>query len=224
MGNVSWIGISDKMTQNIEPHETIQSLGNSFYGIQMWHVLFLLAIIVTCFVIYVVIPYSKRRNQIYADNFRVANEMFFKEFDSKVIVIYDMSLSKKTVENNGDWVIEVRPIDLSSRDNADRKNMWAHLNYPVLIFACNEILNGDKQLGVHLLELLKKHDPEQRYNYSSGKKSFFGGYSNKIISLDELLNAASKMLNGEDSGKILIEKPSSQWSFIKSEYGKQSNK
>ena len=167
----------------------------------------------------IIIPRIQHAIRLDPGNFRAANDMFFDGFDSNVIAIYDASLAEKHLEIHAPWTLEVRPIDLGSRGVLDRRNMQAHLNKAVLVFACKEMLKGDKQLGLLLLGLLQTHDPQQRYNYSSGKKAFGGGYENAYITLDELHDAATMMLNGDDSERALIEKPASQWDYLQTKFG-----
>ncbi len=89
----------------------------------------------------------------------------------------------------------------------------------MLIFACHELLAGDRQLAMRLLDLLGTHDPGLRYDYASIETDASDGYPNRFITIDQLREAASKLVAGDPRGKALLEEPASQLKLRLKRYG-----
>ena len=185
--------------------------------IQLWHILLMFAI-VAIGIGFIYAPGIRKATYVDPANFTTANRIFLDGLPTHVIALYDnTSLATKLTEKHEPWTIEVRPIGLSSRGKMDRDSMRRLLNEMALIFACKELSKGDKSLGLRLLELLQKHDPELYYCYpiTDGTKilSVREKVKDASITMPEFLRAGAKMAAGDDSERWMIEKPASQWEF-----------
>jgi len=152
------------------------------------------------------------------DNFEDANAEFFAKLSKKEIGILSFSSSKPSGTVQFGFKVAIVPLKRDMKRIADQDNKKAHANGTVLVFACYELLHGNKELGKKLLDLLKQHDPEIRYNYPTGKEGLLGDAGTNI-QIEELVRAADKMLKGDTSERDVLEEPASQYEWREKEFG-----
>lgn len=150
-------------------------------------------------------------------NFRNANIEFFEKLPRNEIRIFSFSSNKPSEAEQFGFKVAIVPLKRETKRIADQDNKKAHANGIVLVFACYELLHGNKELGKKLLELLKQYDRKITYNYPTGRKGLFGD-TGANIHIEELLRAADKLVKGDMSEKDVLEKPASQYNWRKKEY------
>lgn len=152
------------------------------------------------------------------DNFRDANVEFYQRLSQNEIEILSFSLEESIQVECGGMNVTVIPLTRDYEHIKNQINKKAHANDTVLVYACYEIIHGNKELGRRLLGLLQSHDPTIRYDYSSGEKGIGGGYKNAYYGIDELVDAAEKICKGDMSKKNLIEEPAAQYEWRGKQY------
>lgn len=151
------------------------------------------------------------------ENFEDANVKFFERRAKSRIVIVSPSFKEPVEVEQGTFTITIIPLQRALDRIADQENKKRHANGAVLVFACYELLHGDKELGRKLIMLLKEHDGEIRYNYPTGKKGLLGDAGDNIY-IDEFVRAADKFVKDDLSEKDVLEKPASQYEWRKKRY------
>ena len=150
-------------------------------------------------------------------NFDEANVEFFSRLADNTVEILTFSSTKPFEVDQSGIKVMIVPIERDIKRKADQANKRAHANGIVLVFACHEVLHGNRELGTQLLKLLKQYDGTIRYNYPTGKNGPFGDTGTNI-SIDELLRAADSLGEGDPSGKGFLERPASQYNWLKDQY------
>ena len=157
------------------------------------------------------------------NNFADANADFFRYVALNNVKIYRFSSEENVQVVQDEFRIDIVSVERTLPGYPDRENRKAHANGAVLVFACHQMLHGNKELGRKLLGLLKKHDPAIKYNYPVESGATDGGYDNESISIDELIDAAEKMIEGDRSRDHLLEKPASQYQWRTGQYSPESD-
>ena len=150
-------------------------------------------------------------------NFDDANREFFNRLAENKIEILSFSSEEPLEVEQFGFKVAIVPLERDTKRIADQDNKKAHANGAVLIFACHELLHGNKELGRRLLDLLKQHDQEIRYSHPTGKEGLLGDTGANIY-IEELLRAADRLVDDDLSEKHVLEEPASQYDWRKNEY------
>ena len=164
-----------------------------------------------------IIAKFRSTTSINPNNFDDANIEFFNWLAEKKIRILRPSSKKPSEIEQLGFKVLIVPLERKTKRLADQDNKKAHANDTVLVFACHELLHGNKELGRKLLKLLKQHDKKIRYNYPTGKTGLLGDPGANIY-IEELIRAADKLIEDDLSEKHVLEKPASQYGWRKKEY------
>ena len=79
------------------------------------------------------------------DNFRDANVEFFQRLSQNEIEILSFSLEESIQVDCGGVDVAVIPLTRDNEHIADQDNKKAHANDAVLVYACYEIVHGNKK-------------------------------------------------------------------------------
>jgi hypothetical protein len=200
--------------------ETKESENRSTAGVWMIIVTVIVLFTVAGITILTVLMYTRSATMVSTPdkNFEDANIEFFEKLPDGEITIVSPSSNGPIEVEQGQFKIEIVPMQRDTSRVADVKNRKEHANGAVLVFACYELLNGDKELGRMLIELLEQHDNGIRYSYPTGEKALFS-YVGTSIDISQLAHAADMFLKGNSSEKNLLEEPASQFEWRKKEFG-----
>ena len=162
----------------------------------------------------------KNASIIDPNNFDDANKEFFIQLAENKIEIITHTIKQSQEVSVADMTVTIVPFKSSLTRFADMDNKKAHANGAVLVFACNEFIQGDKELGYKLLELLKQYDNTISYDYP-GKAYKEDGkiyWEPNNIYIEQLLEAADKLTSGQSYEKSILEQPAWQYNHRKEKY------